>query len=164
MQVDVSAKFISIPRFCVCCGDTPTIDIAAQASKKRGNTQYTNSWSFPYCSRCASHVTQANSAATILVIGIFTAFVLMFFIGWWSLAVLGLIIAGWKIKSNESKLSCGPNCVSSGAAVAYLGWHGTLHSFNFASRDYAAKFMAANSGKLVNLTNAHHELLNSSRR
>lgn len=164
MKVDVSAKFISIPRCCACCGDTPSVELAAQASKKRGNTQYTNSWSFPYCSRCAGHVAGQNAAATILVVGLIAAFVLMFFVGWWSLIVVSLSVAAWVMQSNQAKSGCGPNCASSGAAVAYLGWHGTLHSFFFASRDYAAKFMAANSGKLVNMTNAHYDLLNGSRK
>lgn len=164
MKVDVSAKFISIPHCCACCGDTPTVELAAQASKKRGNTQYTNSWSFPYCSRCAGHVASQNAAATILVVGLIAAFVLMFFIGWWCLVVVGLSIAIWVMQSNHAKSDCGPNCTSSGAAVTYLGWHGTLHSFFFASRDYAAKFMSANSGKLVNMTTAHYELLNNSRK
>jgi hypothetical protein len=88
----------------------------------------------------------------------------MFFIGWWSLVVVALSIAGWVMKSNEAKSSCGPNCASSGAGVLYLGWHGTVHSFFFTSSDYATKFMAANSGKLVNLTSAHHDLLKSSRK
>lgn len=164
MKVDVSAKLISIPRCCACCGDPPTVELAAQASKKRGNTQYTNSWSFPYCSRCAGHVAGQNTAATILVVGLIAAFVSMFFVGWWSLLVVGLSIAGWVMQSNQAKAGCGPNCASSGAAVTYLGWHGTLHSFFFASRDYAAKFMSANSAKLVNMTSAHHDLLNSSRK
>ena len=164
MKVDVSAKFISIPRYCACCGDTPTVDLAAQASKKSGNTQYTKSWSFPYCSRCAGHVAGQNTAATILVVGLIAAFIFMFFVGWWSLIVVGLSIAGWVMHSNQAKSGCGPNCASSGAAVIYLGWHGTLHSFFFASRDYAGKFMAANSGKLVNMTSAHYDLLGSSRK
>jgi hypothetical protein len=162
MKVEVSAKFISIPRYCACCGDTPTTELSAQASKKRGNTKYTNSWSFPYCARCAGHVAGRDTAATILAVGVIVAFAFMFFIGWWSLAVVGLSIAIWIVRSNRAKSDCGPNCASSGAAVNYLGWHGTMHSFFFASRDYAAKFMSANLGKLINMTSAHHDLLNNS--
>lgn len=162
MQVDISAKIISIPRHCVCCGAAPTVDLAAKASKKRGNTQYTNSWSFPYCSSCASHVAGQNSAVSVLVVGLILSLFFIFIIGWWSLIIVVLSIVGWFMQSDNAKSSCGPNCVSTGAAVAYLGWHGTVHSFFFASRDYARKFMIANSGKLVNLTNIHHELLKSS--
>lgn len=164
MKVDVSAKFISIPRCCACCGDTPSVELSARASKKRGNTQYTKSWSFPYCSRCAGHVAGQNAATTVLLVGLIAAVVVMFFVGWWSLVVIGLSIAGWGIQSNQAKSGCGPNCSSSGAAVTYLGWHGTLHSFFFTSRNYAAKFMAANSGKLVNMTSTHYDLLNGSRK
>lgn len=164
MKVDVSAKFIIIPKYCTCCGDTPTVDLAAQASKNRGNTQYTKSWTFPYCSQCASHVKDHNTAATILVFGLIATFVFMFFIGWWCLVLVGLSIAGWVMQSNQVKSGCGPDCTSSGAAVTYLGWHGTLHSFFFTSRDYAGKFMAANSGKLVNMTNDHCDLLSRSRK
>ena len=128
MKVDVSANFISIPRSCACCGDTPSVELAVKASKKRSNTQYTKSWSFPYCSSCAAHIELQNAAATVLFVGLTVASLLMFFVGWWCLIMVGLSIAGWKIESNQAKSDCGSNCASSGAAVIYLGWHGTLHS------------------------------------
>lgn len=164
MNVDVSAKIISIPRYCVCCGDTPTIDLNAQASKKRGNTQYTNSWSFPYCSLCAGHVAEENAAGIIFGVGLIAAFIFMFFVGWWALIIVGISIFGGIMQSNKANSTCGPSCASSGPAVTYLGWHGTLHSFSFSSHDYASKFMVANSKKLVNLTSAHRDLMNYSRK
>lgn len=164
MKVDVSAKIISIPRHCACCGDSPSVDLQTKATKKRGKTQYTNSWSFPYCLRCADHVAAHNMAMMFLVIGFVASFVFMFFIGWWCLIAAGLGVAACIAKINQAKEMCGAACVSSGSAVSYLGWHGTLHSFSFVSNDYAVKFMHANAGKLVNLTSSQHDLLNRSRR
>jgi hypothetical protein len=163
LKVDVSAKLISIPRHCACCGDSPSVDLQTKATKKRGKTQYTNSWSFPYCNRCAAHVNANNMASMFLIIGFVVAFLLMFSIGWWCLIAIGLAIVAYITKVNQAKSMCDSTCVSSGAAVSYLGWNGTLHSFYFVSNDYALKFMLANSRKLVNLTSSQHDLLNRSR-
>jgi hypothetical protein len=40
-------------------------------------------------------------------------------------------------------------CRCEGPAVEYEGWYGTVHTFYFASEDYAAAFRRANAGKIV---------------
>lgn len=41
-------------------------------------------------------------------------------------------------------------------------WHGSLHSFHFASEPYGLAFMRANRSKPVNLTSHQHQLLGGS--
>jgi len=122
----------------------------------------TNTWNIPYCSMCARHVTVATVGAKLgwtlaglsLVAG---------GLAWWStqspnvgipVGIAGLVgsmlIAGafmvlaWRMCSSE--------CVKVRHAVAYMGWHGTLHQFKIASQDFAFAFMLANQKKLVNLS------------
>lgn len=42
-----------------------------------------------------------------------------------------------------------PGCACVGQAVYYLGWHGTVHTFEFRSPRYAALFRQANASKLA---------------
>jgi hypothetical protein len=41
------------------------------------------------------------------------------------------------------------SCVQTGPAVSYEGWYGTIHTFRFASDQFADAFMAANHAKIV---------------
>ena len=46
-----------------------------------------------------------------------------------------------------------PQCAAEALSQSkYLGWNGTVHSFDFASKPYALAFMRLNLSKLVNLT------------
>lgn len=162
MKVEVSAKNISIPRQCVCCAGTASVDLQASASKKRGKSQYTNSWSFPYCTQCVAHIGRYNFAVGVLVAGLVLGFLGAVFIERWYGAIAGLGIAAWILLLNSAKSMLGSTCVCTGPAVAYLGWHGTLHSFRFASQAYGLEFMLANRSKLVNLTSRQHQLLGGS--
>jgi hypothetical protein len=162
MRVDISAKTISIPRHCACCEGIPTVDLQASASKKRGKAQYTNSWSFPYCGQCAAHIARYNFAIGVLVVGLVVGLGGMLFVERWYAAIAVLGIVGWIALLSSARSMRSATCVCSGAAVSYLGWHGTLHSFHFVSRRYGLHFMHANRNKLVNLTPGQHQMLGSS--
>ena len=41
------------------------------------------------------------------------------------------------------------DCCTMGPAIVYDNWHGTVHTFRFLSRGYAAAFREANSKKLL---------------
>jgi hypothetical protein len=162
MKVDVSAKQISIPRQCACCSGSPSMELQASASKKRGKTQFTNSWAFPYCSQCAAHVGRYNAAFAVLGGGIAVGALGMLFYSSWC-ALIGIVgVGGWLFLMNSAHAMRGAACACTGAAVSYMGWHGTLHSFHFVSHSYATQFMHANRNKLVNLTQAQHQLLGGS--
>ena len=41
------------------------------------------------------------------------------------------------------------HCASSGPAVSYLQWNGTVHDFVFSNREYAQHFVDANERKTL---------------
>jgi hypothetical protein len=47
---------------------------------------------------------------------------------------------------------CGPQCVRPDAAVAYLGWNGTVQSFDISSRFFAYELILANPRNAVNVS------------
>lgn len=159
MKVDVSAKLINIPRHCACCTGLPDVELRASASKKRGKTQLTNSWSFPYCSQCASHIQRYKLAIGVLIGGLVVAVAGMLFYSRLCAMIALFGIGACILLVGQARAMRGAACACTGAAVSYLGWHGTLHSFDFVSQVYAVQFMRANRGKLVNLTPSQHQML-----
>lgn len=159
MKVDVSAKLINMPRHCACCAGAATTELRATASKKRGKTSESNSWGFPYCAACAAHVRRYSAAFGVLAGGVVVAAIgMMFYSRWW--AAIAIPAAGGCLALlNSARAMRTRSCVCTGAAVIYLGWHGTLHSFRFVSPGYATQFMLANRSKLVNLTPSQQQLL-----
>lgn len=67
------------------------------------------------------------------------------------LAMLGTAVS-YKRRMTQARAHCGAECICVGRAMAYLGWHGTLHQFEVLSACFARDFMVANQGKLVNLS------------
>jgi hypothetical protein len=174
-EVRVSARLLSWPQCCVCCGglaDTSYQAAFTRTTGKRVIKTDTRSWAVPYCSRCRGHVEKARQAKTLLA----TAIVL---------GTLGGLLAVWKIAGGDSHsptvtdilvgvvvfvvgggISTGlcmlrsralaaarqltrTTCPCLGEAVAYCGWYGSVHTFLFASQGYASAFMGMNRSKLV---------------
>jgi hypothetical protein len=174
VQVDVSGQHFVFPTQCACCCGRADSALGVSASKSTGKKVVhtrTNVWDFPYCGDCIRHV-RAAEAATALAWTLGIASVIAGGILWGCVSpYLGipvgiLALVGAAVLHNKQMAAarelCGRDCVSVERAVAYLGWHGTLHQFWIASQDYALAFMVANQRKLVNLTHAARALLESS--
>jgi hypothetical protein len=171
--LQISARMLSWPQHCACCGGTSDAFFHASATKTTGkrvvNTR-TSWWEIPYCSSCLLHVTKYKSAAQIIVAGIGIALIVGFVIFFMSfvaggaielvgtflllafLVGVGIIVAAVVMSRNakaEALKLLGPNCVSPDAAVAYTGWYGTAHNFVFASKSYADEFVALNHRKTM---------------
>jgi hypothetical protein len=164
MHVDVSGKVFSIPRHCACCGGAPDAELDASATRTTGVKvvrSQTHTWTFPFCSACVHHVRTWNNAsatfqrvaiggAALGVVALFVvnirAAVVVAAIG----LILGLVLAA-RIRK-QAVAQCSADCACAAQAVQFLGWDGTLNSFEFASRTYGAVFLIANRAKLVNLT------------
>lgn len=75
--------------------------------------------------------------------------------------LLGLVLAIVAIFMQRSRARnmCSTTCTAPQPAVEYLHWHGSSHSFNILSRNYAALFMLANTKKLVNVTEDGRQLM-----
>ncbi|WP_437653190.1 hypothetical protein [Sorangium sp. So ce1182] len=52
---------------------------------------------------------------------------------------------------NRSRALCGKNCTRPDAAVAYLGWNGSVESFNFSAPVFGFEFILANRRNVINL-------------
>lgn len=170
MLVEVSGKRISFPRHCLCCGRHPDTEIPVSASRSRGKKVIhttTMTWRVPYCSACTRHVATWDAGSSALngglAVGIIGGIVLLFVappLG--VLTFIGGLVAGFVMRSNKralAKSQCSPECAAVERAASYLGWSGTLESFFFASRPYAALFLEANASKLVNLRPEARQLL-----
>jgi hypothetical protein len=55
-------------------------------------------------------------------------------------------------KKEQAKSMCSPQCTSASRAVSFLGWSGTVQTFEIASERYALAFMHSNHSKLVNVS------------
>jgi hypothetical protein len=51
-----------------------------------------------------------------------------------------------------ARAMCSPQCSSPERAVSYIGWSGTVESFDMRSETYALAFMLANREKLINVS------------
>lgn len=50
---------------------------------------------------------------------------------------------------NDGRKPTLPSCCSTGPAVAYDRWHGTVHTFRFINREYSRRFRDSNGKKLI---------------
>ncbi|HWZ45504.1 MAG TPA: hypothetical protein VNW97_18665 [Candidatus Saccharimonadales bacterium] len=174
MRVDVSGHQFTFPPTCACCNSAADRQLTISASKSSGKRVIhtkTQVWDIPYCAHCLAHVGAADRAAgtakllTILSLlaAVFLWYLTSFYIAliFGILAIIGTAILHGKQMSN-ARAMCSPACMSVSRAIAYLGWHGTLHRFEVLSPNFARDFMAANQRKLVNLTPQARDLLASS--
>jgi hypothetical protein len=162
MRVDVSAKKLSFPQECACCGASPNSVFVFSAARQKGvrvvRTR-TQSWEFPACATCVGHV-KAWSAAdqsfnSLVVFGSGLALLLMcvnLAAGILVFAVFGGIAFAWRTAGRAgARRRMSGSCVGTTVPGRYLGWDGTLQQFELANPRYATKFMEANASKLVNL-------------
>lgn len=172
MIVEVSGQRFTFPQQCACCGGTPNTSLSASHTKTSGKRvvkSRTWSWEFPYCTSCLAHVSAYSNAAVagwlVAIAGIggavFSAFiheVLPYVIG---VAALVAMVMAVSHLQGKARALCSPTCAVVTRAVSYVNWHGTAHTFDIVSRNYAALFMLSNAKKLLNLSTAAREVMNS---
>lgn len=159
-QFQISAKILSWPRKCACCGDIPDSHLRAGASKTTGkrvvNTK-TSWWEVPYCAVCLAHKGAYDSASGWVSGGTAVGFAVWCLIGFGMgngrigfLVGSAVIATGyWRCSQarEASRLKMKPSCCAPSAAVKYLDWHGTFHTFVFESESYLDEFLAVNGRK-----------------
>ena len=168
MRIELSAKIVTIPQQCVCCRRAPDTRVPLTA---RGKT-----WGIPYCNACLRHVALAKAIDAplvyLLAIGVVCGGGLVLaipaldvheavLVTLGGVVLLGCSALGFVLRSgrrNAAGAACSGECASMGFAAMYLGWRGTIESFYFANRGYAAEFMKANESKLINLSPSARQL------
>jgi hypothetical protein len=161
-RVQVSAKILNWPRSCACCLENATAHLRAAASRTTGKkVQHTTTswWEVPYCDVCLAHKAKFDKAQWA-----FAPFVFLGVIAWIGVSVLAerqsigllagvaLVLLGiWPYRKaiDSARAAMKPCCAAERAAVQYVGWHGTFHTFVFTNRDYLNHFLAANSRKTM---------------
>lgn len=161
-QLQVSAKLLSWPRRCACCMSEPNTHLRAAASRttgKRVRTTTTSWWDIPYCTLCLDHKAKFDNAPMALLplalLGVFLWVLIASLTGSGGLGcVLGLavgLVGIWPYSQALQKARdvMKPHCTAEQAAVQYLTWHGTFHTFAFTNRQYLDLFVDANGRKTM---------------
>lgn len=55
-------------------------------------------------------------------------------------------------KKDEARAMCSPTCTGPERAVVYVGWSGTVETFDIPTEKYALAFMLSNRQKLINVS------------
>jgi hypothetical protein len=150
--IQVSARLLTFPNLCCCCCENIGVKkYRAKSSRTTGKkvkrTQ-TNVWEFPICESCSIWVKVQNTAIYSLTFAII--FAVLGALGKnIVMGAIALILFGvWRIvaaKANMLKINAG--CYA--PPVKYLGWNGSVHSFNIMNGDYLARFAQLNAGKIL---------------
>lgn len=150
VEVQLSGDQFAWPNRCACCGGMADARLNAAATRVSGtrvvHTQ-TNQWSVPYCQRCLAHLSPPPSEFGC-------AGVLLTLVSGGLYLIVHFALASAASSRRRAFLSA--TCATESFAVRYLGWHGSVHRFLFASPVYAVEFARANRRKLIN---AHPALL-----
>ena len=161
-RIQVSARIITWPLRCACCGEPPDTEIRIEASKttgKRVQNTTTKGWDVPYCTRCEAHKSKYEGAYSWLLGGIFLALLAFVvtalrFDGWIGSfiaagVVIGLSLIPFSSAKKEARGLMKQTCSTPDSAVVYAGWQGSVHSFDFENKVYLQEFTAANAKKII---------------
>ena len=158
-RFQISANFLSWPNSCACCGGNADTKLHASASRttgKRVRHTTTSSWKVPYCSQCVRHKEAYESASNWLVASFVLGLIAWFFVAKASSGSVGFfvgmvvaLLGFWPCSKaqKQARSLMLSSCCSPTSAVQYIEWHGTFHTFVFASKSYLESFLAANSRK-----------------
>lgn len=157
--VHVSANILNFPRSCCCCAlNVPTSTYYARADRTTGKRvvrTVSKAWGFPICKACEEWIAVERKArnwrSLSLILTLSLAYLL--FTQQYENCVLNIIFLGlfaymWKIRREKAN-STKPHPSCEVTPVSYLGWRGTVHSFEFSNEKAVEEFQRLNSKKLV---------------
>lgn len=139
MRISVSAKVLTMPSACVCCGSPATQFVRASSTRVEGKRVIrtkTSAWEFPQCGSCASHDHEWPNASGGLLV-------------WLVVLTFGIYLYFYVQRRRRALSMCTVACARPRMAVQYFGWHGTVHHFDFHSPWFVREFLVANKGKIV---------------
>lgn len=158
--VEVSARILHWPNACACCGGAASTSIPAATIRRRGKRVVRTEskwWRIPYCHDCRAHTRHSHGAigsfqlasTLALIAGICALLNWNIWAGFFGVAVIAAAVGA--IFTRQSLGASCSRCVSYSPAVRYLGWYGTIHSFEFDNRDFAEAFIKQNRAKVISV-------------
>lgn len=114
---------------------------------------------FPYCQPCVAHVAAWDSTSGCGLIALALIVAVVLGIAMHPLAGLVAGVGGvayaartTSARRKQATQMCSPECACAQRAVTYVGWSGTVETFDIMSEPYALRFMRSNLSKLVNVS------------
>jgi len=162
IEIKISARIISWPACCACCGQPADSEVEVSHERTTGKKVQktaTKTWRVPYCSACIEHKNDYEAAGSALLLGIAGGAVALAVVLWngggLTLSIISAVVCiyiGWHFtkratKAAEAKMH--PTCATPDVAVKYHGWEGSVHTFEFENADYYEAFSNANKKKLL---------------
>lgn len=163
-RIQISARIVQWPCVCPCCGGQPDTQLGLFHTRtwgKRVVHQETKEWSIPYCAQCVRHAaarTTAINAMTLAITVPLLSLAALLLIRSQTILVISLLASAvflvcfvplWLWKASVAEEALTKHCCSKGHAARFLGWNGTVQTFEFGSPDYREAFRAANPGKCL---------------
>lgn len=139
MRISVSARVLTMPTVCVCCGNPANQSVRATATRiegKRVVRTKTSEWDFPHCAACAAHDDEWPGMSGAGVV-------------WLTLLTFGIYLYFYLKRRQRALSMCTVACARPRAAVRYIGWSGTVHHFDFHAPRFVREFLIANKSKVV---------------
>lgn len=140
-----------MPPLCACCGESSSTTVRVSATRVQGKRVVrtkTSTWNFPFCMRCGEHDREWPTASGFEVLVL-------------TLLTCGLYLYFYVKRRQRALAMCSPACARPTHAVAYLGWHGTVHQFEVASEVFARAFMTSNAKKVVGVDDRAREVMST---
>lgn len=114
-------------------------------------------WDVPYCASCMRHMQDHAAAPTLSIVSAAIGLVLWILTAgehptlgsFLFIAGIAGAIAAYIRKRAKVRDHLQPTCAAETAAIRYLDWHGTVHTFVFANRNYVDAFQSANERKTM---------------
>jgi hypothetical protein len=160
--VELAARRFTIPFECPCCGAAPDTELPIhleRTSDRRVASESARALVFPYCQRCADHVTGWEAAAGVPAGAMLAALIVAIVLAIAVHVVAGVVLLAiaapgayvlYRMRRAAAKTTMGPSCASPGRALAYLGWSGAESGFEVESHTYAARLAEQNEGLVAN--------------
>ena len=158
-EVKVSARILSFPSICCCCGAyNPQGEFLATATRvtgKRVIRTQSRSWGFPLCTKCEKWMHHNSSLKKsskwfwkLLAITCISGFLSWIFIASIGVIMATLTLISWIIAAKKAN-SIKPNAICTDPPVIYESWNGSVHTFILSNSNFADCFSKSNEKKLV---------------
>ncbi len=160
-KISFSAKILSFPKICCCCGTNNPAEkyraVAKRVTGKRVIKTQSYSWSFPICIKCTGWLAADRLAKIIFFLFIITLVGCIYFfqqhmkdlfIKSICLGIVVLTFVFWRY-SRTRALKIKPDSTCVNPPVRYLSWYGTVQYFAVSNFAFLQEFEKINAKKRI---------------